>query len=126
MQQNRLAAFAATLLAVPFAATPALAHHGWGGQADKQIEVSGKVHRPVSLAGPHASLQIIADGQVWDVTLAPAARTENAGLTARSLAVGDPVTVRGNRNNDPKRFEIKTVRVSSAGRNYDVYPDRIK
>jgi len=126
MQQNRLTAFAAALLAVPFFATPVLAHHGWGGQADKQIEVSGKVHRPVSLAGPHASLQIIADGQVWDVTLAPAARTESAGLTPKALAMGDPVTVRGNRNNDPKRFEIKTVRVSSAGRNYDVYPDRIK
>jgi hypothetical protein len=80
----------------------------------------------VSLAGPHATLQIIADGQVWDVTLAPAARTESAGLTPKSLAVGDTVTVRGNRNSDPKRFEIKTVRVTTPGKSYDVYPDRIK
>ncbi|MEO6184674.1 MAG: DUF6152 family protein [Steroidobacteraceae bacterium] len=122
----RLSSFAAALLAAPFAAAPALAHHGWGGQSDTQIELSGKVHRLVSLAGPHASMQIIADGQVWDVTLAPAARTEAAGLTPKSLAVGDAVTVRGNRNNDPKRFEIKTVRVSTTGRVYNVYPDRIK
>jgi hypothetical protein len=40
--------------------------------------------------------------------------------------VGDTVTVRGNRNSDPKRFEMKTVRVSSGNRNFDVYPDRIK
>lgn len=125
MHARFLSSIAAVLLA-QFAAAPALAHHGWGGQGEKQIEVSGKVLRPVRLAGPHASMQIIADGQVWDVTLAPAARTEGAGLTPKSLAVGDPVTVRGNRNNDPKRFEIKTVRVTSAGRNYDVYPDRIK
>lgn len=105
---------------------PVLAHHGWAGQSDTQIEVTGKVQKPVSLAGPHATMQILSGGQVWDVTLAPPARTENAGLTAKTFAVGDEVTVRGNRNSDPKRFEIKTVRVTSGGKNYDVYPDRIK
>ena len=43
-----------------------------------------------------------------------------------TLAVGDTVTVRGHRNTDPKRFEIKTVRVIAAGKNYDVDPARIK
>lgn len=126
MQPHIFSGFAAALLALTFGAAPALAHHGWGGQAEKQIEVSGKVHKPVSLAGPHATLQMIAEGRVWDVTLAPAARTESAGLKPGTLAVGDPITVRGNRNSDPRRFEIKTVRVSSAGKTYDVYPDRIK
>jgi hypothetical protein len=120
-------AFRFTLLGIAVAAAlPALAHHGWAGQDDKQIEVSGTVHKAVSLAGPHATMQIMAQGQVWDVTLAGAAPTERAGLTPQALPVGTPVTVRGNRNSDPKRFEIKTVRVSSGGRNYDVYPDRIK
>lgn len=126
MRSVRLSGFAATLLGISIVALPALAHHGWSGQGAEQIEVSGKVHKPVNLTNPHASMQIIADGQVWDVTLAPPARTEGAGLTPKALAVGDAVTVRGNRNSDPKRFEIKTVRVSSGGRNYDVYPDRIK
>ena len=107
-------------------ALPSLAHHGWSGQGQEQIEVTGEVHKPVNLVNPHASLQIVADGQVWDVTLAPPSRTESAGLTAKTLAVGDQVTVRGNRNTDPKRYELKAVRVSSGGRNYDLYPERIK
>jgi len=126
MRRSTLSDSAAALLFVSLAAAPALAHHGWSGQSATQIEVSGKVLKPVSLAGPHATMQINADGQVWDVTLAPPARTESAGLTPKALAVGDTVTVRGNRNSDPKRFEIKTVRVTSAGKNYDIYPDRIR
>ena len=113
-------------VACGLAAAPVAAHHGWAAQGAEQIEVTGKVHKPVRLAGPHATMQVIADGKVWDVTLAPSARTEGAGLTPETFAVGDQVTVRGNRNNDPERFEIKTVRVSSGGRNYDVYPDRIR
>ena len=124
MHARTPSAFAAALGL--FIAVPALSHHGWAGQSDTQIEVTGKVQKPVSLAGPHATMQIVSGGQAWDVTLAPPARTENAGLTAKTFAVGDEVTVRGNRNSDPKRFEIKTVRVTSGGKNYDVYPDRIK
>jgi Family of unknown function (DUF6152) len=107
-------------------ALPVAAHHGWAGQSDTQTRVTGKVQRPVSLDGPHASLQIVVDGQVWDVTLAPPARTQNAGLVPSTLKVGEEITIQGNRNRDPKRFEMKTVRVTAGGRNYDVYPDRIK
>jgi len=126
MRNRHPAAYAAIFLGMTLAALPAAAHHGWSGQSDSQIEVSGKVQKPVSLSGPHATMQIVSDGQVWDVTLAPPARTEGAGLTPKTFAVGDAVTVRGNRNSDPKKFEIKTVRVTSGGKNYDVYPDRIK
>jgi hypothetical protein len=41
------------------------------------------------------------------------------------IPIGATVTIRGNRNSDPKRFEMKTVRVTYGGKNYDVYPDRI-
>lgn len=126
MRTRHLTAYAVILLGTSFAALPVIAHHGWSGQSDSQIEVSGKVQKPVSLSGPHATMQIVSDGQVWDVTLAPPARTEGAGLTPKTFAVGDAVTVRGNRNSDPKKFEIKTVRVTSGGKNFDVYPDRIR
>ena len=126
MHSRPLLAFPAAALGALCGAMPAMAHHGWAGQADSLIDVSGKVHKAVSLAGPHATMEIISNGQVWEVTLAPPARTESAGLTATTLKVGDAVTIRGNRNSDPKRFEIKTVRVSSMGKNFDVYPDRIK
>jgi hypothetical protein len=104
----------------------ASAHHGWAGQQQEQSEITGKLKTDVSLAGAHGSMQIVDDkGQTWDVTLAPAARTERAGLKPGVIPMGATVTIRGNRNSDPQRFEMKTVRVTHDGKNYDVYPDRI-
>jgi hypothetical protein len=103
-----------------------LAHHGWAGQQTEQFELSGKLHTDVSLAGPHGSMKIVDDkGQVWDITLAPAARTERAGLKPGVIPLGAPVTISGHRNSDPQRFEVKTERVTHDGKNYDVYPDRL-
>ena len=104
----------------------ASAHHGWGGQQQEQFELTGKLKTDVSLAGAHGSMQIVDDkGQTWDITLAPAARTERAGLKPGVIPMGATVTIRGNRNSDMQRFEVKTVRVTHDGKNYDVYPDRI-
>ena len=105
-------------------AGPATAHHGWAGNQPEQFELTGTVETPVSLAGPHATMKIRADGQLWDITLAPPARTERAGLKPATLPVGAQVTVSGHRNSDPKRFEIKTERVTYKGTLYNVYPDR--
>ena len=88
----------------------ATAHHGWAGQQTDQSEVTGTLKTDVSLAGAHGSMQIVDDkGQVWDITLAPPARTEGAGLKPGVIPVGAKVT----------------VRVTHEGKNYDVYPDRI-
>ena len=104
------------------AALPAVAHHGWGGNG-QPIELSGTVVAAVDLSGPHATMQIRdAEGQVWDVTLAPAPRTARAGLDADAVPVGAEVTVTGQRNDDPAKFEVKTRRVTHAGKSYDVYP----
>jgi hypothetical protein len=106
--------------------TQAFAHHGWGGQQQEQSEITGTLKTDVDLSGPHGTMQIVDDkGQLWDVTLAPAARTQNAGLKPGVIPVGSKVTIRGNRNSDLKKFEMKTVRVTYDGKNYDVYPDRI-
>ena len=112
-------------LAVAFAASPAMAHHGWSGQASETFELSGTVHTAVNLTGPHATMKVQdKNGQVWDLTLAAPPRTEAAGLKAGVLPVGAAVTVRGKRSSDAKRFEIKTERVTHAGKSYDVYPER--
>jgi hypothetical protein len=112
--------------ALALGAYPAAAHHGWGGQQSEQFELTGTVKTDVSLAGPHGSMQIVDDkGQVWDITLAPAARTERAGLKPGVIPMGATVTVSGHRNSDMNRFEVKTERVTYNGKNYDVYPDRI-
>ena len=113
------------ILALSLSALPASAHHGWGGNLDEEFELTGTVESPVSLAGPHATMKIRAsDGKVWDLTLAPPARTERAGLKEGIIPVGAKVTIHGHRNRDPKRFEIKTERVIWNGRTFNVYPDR--
>jgi hypothetical protein len=110
--------------ALVMATLPAAAHHGWAGNGQEEFELVGTVESGVSLAGPHATMKVMADGQVWDITLAPGARTERAGLKEGVIPVGAKVTIHGHRNKDPKRFEIKTERVTWNGKTFNVYPDR--
>jgi len=125
MHTRLLLGFLATGLAL--AAPQLSAHHGWGGQSQDQTNLSGTLHQAVDLSGPHATMQLMdADGQVWDVTLGPASRTRRSGLPEAAIPLGAQVTIRGQRNLDMKRFEMKTVRVTHNGTNYDVYPNRIK
>jgi hypothetical protein len=104
---------------------PAAAHHGWGGNVDQVTDMTGVVVSGVSLAGPHGTMKIrTADGHVWDITLAPPYRTSQSGLKQDTIPVGATVTVRGNRNRDANRYEMKTIRVEYAGKRYDTYPER--
>ena len=112
------------ILTVSLSALPASAHHGWAGNSDEEFELTGTVETGVSLAGPHATMKMRADGKVWDLTLAPPAATERAGLKEGIIPVGAMVTIHGHRNRDAKRFEIKTERVTWNGRTFNVYPDR--
>ncbi len=113
------------ILAASLSTVPAMAHHGWGGNLDEEFELTGTVERGVSLAGPHATMKLkAADGKVWDLTLAPPARTESAGLKEGTIPVGAMATIHGHRNRDPKRYEVKTERVTWNGHTFDVYPDR--
>jgi len=115
----------AVILALSFWAIPAVAHHGWAGNLDEEFEITGVVDTGVSLAGPHATMKVkTADGHVWDLTLAPPARTADAGLKEGVIPVGATVKVQGHRNRDPKRFEMKTERVIWNGKMFNVYPDR--
>ena len=76
-------------LRLAFSAIPLLAHHGWAGNQDQEFEISGTVTTGVSLAGPHATMKIKDDkGQVWDLTLAPPARTDSSGLKEGTIPVG--------------------------------------
>jgi hypothetical protein len=121
MRKQFVAAFA---LAAAFFVAPLAAHHGWGGQSQQEFELTGVVETPVSLAGPHGTMKIRAEGQVWDITLAPPNRTSAAGLKEGVIPVGATVTVHGHRNSDMKRFEVKTERVTWNNRVFAVYPDR--
>jgi hypothetical protein len=105
-------------------AIPASAHHGWGGNVDQVTDMTGTVVSSVSLAGPHATMKINADGHVWDITLAPPFRTREAGLKDGTIPVGETVTVRGNKNRTATRFEMKTIMVRWGDKKFDVYPER--
>jgi len=122
MQTRRSVSMA--LAAFVMAVLPAVAHHGWSGNSQEEFELTGTVEQVVSLAGPHATMKVRAQGQLWDITLAPPARTQAAGLTEKSIPVGAQVTIHGHRNSDPKRFEVKTERVMWNGKTFNVYPDR--
>lgn len=106
------------------ASAPAAGHHGWSDN-EQDIEVTGTVESGVSLAGPHGAMQIRdGDGQLWDLTLAPAPRTHRAGLREDTLPVGAEVIVSGQRNSDPDRYEIKVRRVVWNDQQFDPYPPR--
>ncbi len=115
---------AVLLLCVVIMAVPTIAHHGWAGYSEEEFEISGTLETQVALAGPHGTMKIKVDDQVWDITLAPPVRVQGAGLTSTTIPVGAKVTVHGHRHLDPKRFEVKTERVMYQGKVYNVYPDR--
>jgi Family of unknown function (DUF6152) len=112
------------LSALLLIALPAAAHHGWAGQGEEEFEITGTVEKAVSLAGPHATMKIKVNGKVWDITLAPPARTEKAGLKEDTLPLGATVKVQGHRNKDEAKLEIKTEKVTWDGKLFNVYPDR--
>ena len=112
-------AFVALLSALPLSA-----HHGWGGYVEQLSDLSGTVTSPVSMAGPHATLKVNAEGHEWDVVLAPPPRAAQAGLKDGMIPVGEKVIVHGQRHRDSKKYEIKTTRLTWNGKVFNVYPDR--
>ena len=100
------------------------AHHGWGGYSDQEFEITGVVETPVSLAGSHATLKIRANGQVWDVVLAPPTRTSAAGLKEGLIPLGATVTAHGHRHLTATKYEVKTERLTWGNRVFNVYPNR--
>ena len=117
-----------SLLAIAVASlliAPALsAHHGWSNYSNEEFTLTGAVDTSVSYAGPHATMRLRADGQVWNIVLSAGNRVAAAGLKEGMIPVGSQVTVEGHRHRDPKVFEVKTERVKWNGRLFNVYPDR--
>lgn len=106
-------------------AAPLAAHHGWSGYSNTDFQITGAVATPVSTSGPHATMRIrAADGQIWNVVLAPGPRTVAAGLKEGMIPMGAEVTAFGHRHRDAKTFEIKTERLAWNGRTFNVYPNR--
>ena len=126
MMQRMTAAYAVAA-AVSFAATgAALAHHGWSWAEGEQTELEGTI-TDISMAPPHPSLKVEAsDGIVWQVDLGNPRNTERSGFVEGSGKVGDPIVVLGNRSLDKDEKLMKAVRITVAGKAFDIYPERIE
>jgi hypothetical protein len=59
-------------------------------------------------------MQIRVEGRVWDITLVLSARRQAAGLKEGIIPVGATVTIHGHRNLDPKKYEVKTERLTKS------------
>ncbi|MCZ0960016.1 DUF6152 family protein [Paracoccus benzoatiresistens] len=118
-------AFVALLLGLPLAA-PAVAHHGWSWADAEQVRLEGVIEA-ISMSPPHPTLRVRdARGTVWQVELGNPGRTERSGFTAETAGIGDAVIVIGNRDADRTQAHMKAVRIVIDGRNYDMYPERIR
>lgn len=112
--------------AVSVLALPAVAHHGWGWAVDEQSELKGTI-RAISMAPPHPTLQVVAaDGVVWQIDLGNPNQTARANFTGETAKVGDAIIVLGNRHQDASKKQMKAVRITIGGKNYDMYPERIR
>ena len=106
--------------------SPAGAHHGWGWAVDEQMTLEGTIQE-ISMAPPHPTLRVAeANGTVWQVDLGNPNQTARSGFNAQSAKAGDTVTVLGNRHRDESKKQLKAVRITIAGKNFDMYPERIR
>ncbi len=117
-----IACTAALCLAV---APLAQAHHGWSWADSEQMTLTGQIER-ISMAPPHPTLHVKAADGVWQVDLGNPSQTERSGFTGTTAKVGDAIVVLGNRDKDREQRHMKAVRITLAGKNYDMYPERIK
>jgi hypothetical protein len=104
---------------------PVLAHHGWSWAEGEQTELSGTIES-ISMAPPHPMLKVkAADGVIWQVDLGNPNQTARSGFTGDTAKPGDAIKVLGNRSLDESAMHMKAVRITIAGTNYDMYPERI-
>ncbi|MDO9216074.1 MAG: DUF6152 family protein [Lacisediminimonas sp.] len=105
--------------------TTATAHHGWAWAEGEHTKLVGTIQE-VSFAPPHPSLVVKVKGDAWQVDLGNPNQTQRSGFAAGSAKAGDEITVLGNRSLDKSKNHIKAVRITIKGKNYDMYPERIK
>jgi len=106
-------------------ASSARAHHGWAWAEGEQATLTGTV-QSLSMAPPHPSMHVQATDGVWFVELGNPFQTERSGFTQASAKAGDTIVALGNRHLDKTKLHMKAVRVTVAGRTYDLYPERIR
>ena len=106
--------------------TQTFAHHGWSWAEEELSELTGTISE-ISMAPPHPALRVTAeDGREWQVDLGNPNQTQRSGFTGDTAEEGDDITVLGNRTKEPNKAHMKAVRITVDGKQYDMYPERIK
>lgn len=118
----RLTQTALFALLVTAGAGGALAHHGWAWTSEEDFVLEGQIVE-IYLGNPHASLKLMAEGEIWTVELAPPSRTAAAGFVEGVAKPRDTATAYGHRSKDMDENRMKAERVRVNGVNYDVYPN---
>lgn len=109
---NKFMISVAGAVVLVLAASVATAHHGWGGYKDR-LAITVTVTELV-LRNPHDRLLAVdADGNEWNLLLAPPARNRRFGFSEESVSVGDELELYGQKH--PKRDEIKVHCLYRAG-----------
>lgn len=97
-------ATAGVLIAVFVLVSNALAHHGWGSYRE-DIEITLTITE-LKLGNPHDRLIAKdADGEEWNLLMAPPARNRRFGFDETTVSVGQKIKLIGQKH--PKRREIK-------------------
>jgi len=112
---------AVTILAAAaaFAASTALAHHGWSEyDANTTLTLTGTI-KESGYEHPHGHVLLAVPGKVWTVVLAPPSRMENRGLAKEALRVGNQVTVVGYPNRS-KPEELRAERITADGKTVEL------
>ncbi len=88
----------------------AYAHHGWSEfDQNEEVTVTGVVEEP-AFEYPHAKMKLNAEGETWDIIMAPPRRLNRMGVSDTNLQEGMTVTVTGHphheNDNMMRIFEI--------------------
>ncbi len=114
-----------TLVAATLLSFAAVAHHGWSWTEEDQTELFGKI-ASISMAPPHPTLRVQAEDGMWQVDLGNPTQTARSGFMQELAKVGDDIVVLGNRSKEKDKKHMKAVRITVRGKQFDMYPERIK
>ena len=112
----------AVILGAGLAGT-AFAHHGWSWAEAGMIELTGVI-KTITIAPPHPTIEVDAEGEIWTVELGNPGLTEASGFVDGVAEPGQEIVALGNRDAGGA-LRMKAVRITIGEDVYDIYPDRI-
>lgn len=124
LSRRVLLTFMLSVSGVLFGVQAAQGHHGWRWTKDGKFEITGIV-ASAKLGNPHGVVKLNVEGKIWTIEVGQPWRNKRAGLTDAMFAKGKEITIIGSRSSKASERVVKAVRVRIAGKNHDLYPERL-